>query len=173
MFVLSQYMLNYAGLPSNQMTTYSIVAGLILYGSIYLYILFYNNEYLSIFNKFIIYIIVLDLILSGCYYFSIKGYVPIKKFINHQNIENYIGNPEGTEGENSEDYIEDDIEDDIEDIDTEEQGHVNIIEDTIYEPEESEQELLQQESHENIIKDVLEDIALPLKKTRGRKKKSE
>jgi hypothetical protein len=54
----------------NDITTYSIAIGLIIYTSIYLYLLFYNDEYLSIFNKFIIYIIAIDLLLSTFYYLN-------------------------------------------------------------------------------------------------------
>jgi hypothetical protein len=75
MFVVSQYLLNASGMCKNsqQISTYSIALGLILYSSIYLYILFYNNEYLSIFNKFIIYIVIVDLLLSAFYYFNLQG----------------------------------------------------------------------------------------------------
>lgn len=73
MFVLSQYLLNASGMcKTQQILSYSIALGLILYSSIYLYLLFYNEEYLSIFNKFIIYIVVVDLLLSAFYYFNIK-----------------------------------------------------------------------------------------------------
>jgi hypothetical protein len=74
MFVISQYLLNASGTCKNvnQVSTYSIVTGLVLYASIYLYLLFYNEEYLNIFNKFIIYIIIIDLLLSTFYYFSIQ-----------------------------------------------------------------------------------------------------
>lgn len=58
---------------SQQITTYSIALGLILYGSVYLYILFYNNEYLNIFNKFIIYIVGVDLLLSAFYYYNLQS----------------------------------------------------------------------------------------------------
>ena len=75
MFVVSQYILNLSGMctTSQQITTYSIALGLILYGSVYLYILFYNNEYLNIFNKFIIYVIGVDLLLSAFYYYNIQS----------------------------------------------------------------------------------------------------
>ena len=75
MFVVSQYILNLSGMctTSQQITTYSIALGLILYGSVYLYILFYNNEYLNIFNKFIIYIVGVDLLLSAFYYYNLQS----------------------------------------------------------------------------------------------------
>ena len=74
MFIISQYLLNLSGTCKNinQINTYSIITGIILYSSIYLYILFYNAEYLSIFHKFSIYIIVVDLLLSTFYYFNLQ-----------------------------------------------------------------------------------------------------
>lgn len=73
MFVLSQYLLNASGMcKTQQILSYSIALGLILYSSIYLYLLFYNNDYLSIFNQFIIYIVVVDLLLSAFYYFNLQ-----------------------------------------------------------------------------------------------------
>lgn len=71
MFILSQYILKQVNICNmNDITTYSIAIGLIIYTSIYLYLLFYNDEYLSIFNKFIIYIIAIDLLLSTFYYLN-------------------------------------------------------------------------------------------------------
>ena len=70
MFVLSQYIINAVGMGRGNTQTYSIALGLILYSSIYLYILFYNNDYLNIFNKFIVYIVIVDLLLSAFYYYS-------------------------------------------------------------------------------------------------------
>lgn len=74
MFVISQYLLNTSGVCKNnqQISTYSIALGLILYSVVYLYILFYNDEYLNIFNNFIIYIVSVDLLLSAFYYFNIQ-----------------------------------------------------------------------------------------------------
>lgn len=75
MFLISQYLLNASGTCKNvnQVSTYSVAVGLVLYASIYLYMLFYNEEYLVIFNKFIIYIIIIDLLLSAFYYFNIQS----------------------------------------------------------------------------------------------------
>lgn len=71
MFIVSQFLLQklnmctYSSLPS-----YSIVVGLIIYASIYLYLLYYKQETIVIFNKFIIYIIGVDLLLSIFFYFK-------------------------------------------------------------------------------------------------------
>ena len=48
-------------------TGYSIGIGLVLYASIYMYFLFYSPESLGIFNKFIVFIISIDLLLSGLF----------------------------------------------------------------------------------------------------------
>lgn len=71
MFIISQYILQKSNVcnPDN-ISTYAIATGLIIYASIYLYLLYYNDEFLYLFNKFIIYIIGIDLLLSTFYYFS-------------------------------------------------------------------------------------------------------
>jgi hypothetical protein len=110
MFAISQVLLNTTGAFKNinQISTYSIITGLVLYASIYLYLLFYNEEYVSIFNKFVIYIIMIDLLLSMFYYFNIK------KSQNKMLAEDTLAkNEEDTEGM-VEDDMEDDMEDDIE-----------------------------------------------------------
>jgi hypothetical protein len=56
---------------SNKISTYSIISGLAVYASLYLYILFYKNDYLGIFNKFIIYIITADLLISTMYHIMV------------------------------------------------------------------------------------------------------
>lgn len=71
MFVISQFILHKSKLCNfDNISTYAIASGLVVYVSIYLYLLFYNNEYLSLFNKFIIYIIGIDLLLSTFYFFN-------------------------------------------------------------------------------------------------------
>jgi len=71
MFIISQYLLHKSNLcNSDNISTYSIAVGLLIYSSIYLYLLYYNNEFLFIFNKFIIFIIGIDLLLSTFYHFN-------------------------------------------------------------------------------------------------------
>lgn len=71
MFVISQFALHKSNMCKfNNISTYAIASGLIIYASIYLYLLFYNNDYVALFNKFIIYIIGIDLLLSTFYYFN-------------------------------------------------------------------------------------------------------
>jgi hypothetical protein len=71
MFVISQFVLHKSNMCKfDNISTYAIGSGLIVYAAIYLYLLFYNNDYVSLFNKFIIYIIGIDLLLATFYYFN-------------------------------------------------------------------------------------------------------
>lgn len=109
MFVVSQYILNFSGMctTSQQITTYSIALGLILYGSIYLYILFYNNEYLNIFNKFIIYIVGVDLLLSMFYYYNLQS---SDKLIKQDDLDNESEEDDDPEYEETDDETEPDTD---------------------------------------------------------------
>lgn len=134
MFVVSQYLLNVSGMCKNsqQISTYSIALGLILYSSIYLYILFYNNEYLSIFNKFIIYIVIVDLLLSAFYYFNLQG-----KSSNPELLLKGVGNDDAdedtdidTDTDDEDEYIDEDVDDvsqDDEELDQESQDFINNL----------------------------------------------
>jgi hypothetical protein len=112
MFLVSQYTLEQSNVckSANQISTYSVALGLILYASIYLYLLFYNNEYLDIFNKFIVYIVIIDLLLSAFYYMKIQS---DKKKLLKSEIEDDESD-EDTEYEDDESDIKDD-ESDIKD----------------------------------------------------------
>jgi methyl-accepting chemotaxis protein len=71
MFIISQYLLYQTKICNyDNITTYAIGSGVIIYAAIYLYLLFNNTEYLSLFNKFMIYIISIDLLLSTFFYFN-------------------------------------------------------------------------------------------------------
>uniref|UniRef100_A0A6C0H6T2 Transmembrane protein n=1 Tax=viral metagenome TaxID=1070528 RepID=A0A6C0H6T2_9ZZZZ len=71
MFAISQFVLkslkvcNTSSLPS-----YSIALGILFYASLYVYLLYYQNDYIYIFNKFVIYVIGIDLLLSAFLYFK-------------------------------------------------------------------------------------------------------
>lgn len=71
--------------------SYSVAIGLILYAAIYLYLLFYHNNYVYVFNKFAIYIIGVDLLVSAFYHFSTNDSNDIKPPDAHQNL-NYSSN---------------------------------------------------------------------------------
>lgn len=139
MFILSQILLKQINIcNNNSVTTYSIAIGLIIYTSIYLYLLFYNDEYLSVFNKFIIYIIGIDLLLSAFYYINsdtnnescnktfTEDHVPLK-----ESPENYTNDnsedAEDTEEFESTEYTEDE---DTENIEGTEDVEIEKFEDT-------------------------------------------
>lgn len=127
MFILSQYILKQVNICNmNDITTYSIAIGLIIYTSIYLYLLFYNDEYLSIFNKFIIYIIAIDLLLSTFYYLNNDSNAKILEYKQadnkptNENInENINANKDNTPIFNENDY-DDTYSDTYSDSDSEE-----------------------------------------------------
>jgi hypothetical protein len=71
MFIISQISLDKLHICEHEnISTYSIVIGLVIYGAIYLYFLFYNSEYINLFNKFVIYIVGIDLLLSTFYHLN-------------------------------------------------------------------------------------------------------
>ncbi len=73
MFALSLYLINKTKLCKvSQTIMYSVALGLILYSSIYVYLLFYNESYLSVFNNFVLYILLTDLSISIFYYYKLQ-----------------------------------------------------------------------------------------------------
>ena len=66
MFFLAQLLLKKT---SADLPVIVIPAGILLYGLVYLYLLFYQDECTFVFNKFIVYVVGLDLLLSAFYYF--------------------------------------------------------------------------------------------------------
>lgn len=143
MFAISQVILNTTGAFKNinQISTYSIITGLVLYASIYLYLLFYNEEYVNIFNKFVIYVIMIDLLLSIFYYFNIKKSQSQNKILAEnplgEDVDETEGSSEGddlddTEG-SSEGVVEGDVEYDVDFDDALEEGDEGDVEDALEE----------------------------------------
>jgi hypothetical protein len=66
MIFLSQYILSKYGdsLTEQSIQIYSIAIGIVLYAAIYIYLMFYNTTLLQVFNKFLIYIVSVDLLMS-------------------------------------------------------------------------------------------------------------
>ncbi len=138
MFILSQLILNISGTyKTQQILSYSIILGLIIYSSIYLYFLFYNNEYLNIFNKFLIYIVMIDLLLSAFYYFNLGDHDE-----NDESDETEASNESDDESDN---YIETDGDADDEaddETDVEIDGETDV--ETDYEADDESQEYIKQ-----------------------------
>ena len=147
MFILSQCILHKCNAFSKLETisTYSIIVGLIFYASIYLYILFYNVEYISIFNKFIIYIVGIDLLLSTFYYSMNTPTVEQDTTtipLLQENVE------ESQSDSESEDFFESahEIEEDEDEIDDEEEiANEEIANEEIANEEIANEEILKEE----------------------------
>lgn len=147
MFIVSQYLLNLTGLCATyqQLLSYSIALGLILYSSIYLYLLFYNNEFLPMFNSFIFYIIIVDLVLSTYYYFKLP------EMSNNCNA--LSDDTESETSSNSEEieYVSDYEELDDEDLDEESRDYINnLIEKARISDQQKMSEVLSQDEIDNI-----------------------
>lgn len=111
MFIISQYLLNNLSTTDLEYTSiYAIGIGLVVYACIYLYFLFYNEEFLSIFNKFIIYIIGIDLLLSSFYYARNKNSLEYNQVENSDNISDNISDETVSVDEVD---IDDDIDENI------------------------------------------------------------
>ncbi len=116
MFILSQCILHkYNVSKIETISTYSIALGLVFYSCIYLYVLFYNPDSISIFNKFIIYIVGVDLLLSTFYYNMNKiQSEEVNTPLLHQNVEE----TDSDEYSETDDFFES-IYDEAEDADDE------------------------------------------------------
>jgi hypothetical protein len=91
MFIISQYLLHKSKLcSSDNISTYSIAIGLIIYSTIYLYLLYYSNDLLFIFNKFIIFIIAIDLLLSMFYHFNNENISKLNNIKDDLNLEDEL-----------------------------------------------------------------------------------
>lgn len=65
MFILSRYIFDKFDIVEKEsQSVFSIASGMLTYTVLYLYILFFNSEYLQIFNSFIFYLIAIDSILA-------------------------------------------------------------------------------------------------------------
>lgn len=171
MFIISQYLLNLSGTCKNinQISTYSIIIGLVLYASIYLYLLFYNNENITIFNKFIIYIITIDLLLSTFYYFNLKKSFKYQHN-NYENIENYSKKIKQSDVESVDESLEETEEETEEEKETEENEQEvdqevdqEVEQETEQEPEQELEEIeqdVEEVKDQQILKedDILDEI---------------
>lgn len=101
MFLASQFLLKRSQVcKKSSVPSYSIALGLVLYGAIYLYLLFSHQEWVSVFNKFVIYIVGIDLLLSAFFHFnsqqqSVKGLVIEDTGLNNRALRSLLN----TEGE--------------------------------------------------------------------------
>jgi hypothetical protein len=70
MFAISQLILSNTNFVKNNLQSYSIIIGLVLYASVYLYLLYSNHHYLTFYNNFIVYIVLIDLLIAGFMFYK-------------------------------------------------------------------------------------------------------
>lgn len=148
MFIISQYLLHKSKLcNSDNISTYSIAVGLIIYSSIYLYFLYYNNDFLFIFNKFIIFIIGIDLLLSTFYHFNNEN---IQKLNNDNDDLNFEESCLIENNNKIQEYLS--ISDDELTEDFDEDFDEEIVQDN--ESENLEEEIVQDNESENLEEQI-------------------
>ena len=143
MFILTQYLLkNFLSshISDNSLPTYTVVIGLVVYALFYSYFLMYNRELLPFFNKIIIYVIGIDLLVSAFYNYNIQlqnthlndhpshhleNLNNIEYNLIQDNIDDDTHDDEENDEENDEDDEEDDEEDDDNDTDHDDDGEVD------------------------------------------------
>jgi len=198
MFIVSQFFLknlyqcNYNSLPS-----YSIALGLLVYATLYIYLLFNYEEYVYIFNKFIIYFISVDLLLSLFFYFRMQD--EENQMINKNDVDSDFEDHDETYDDDDDtedpDHTEEETEHDIEietDNEIENETEIENENDTEIEnhptpqvPHQEPQQETKQEpiltdtiiSPENITKGIEENFnksieEVPIKRKRGRPPKN-
>lgn len=122
MFVISQFILQYMKVcPSSSLPSYSIALGIIIYAALYLYLLFYSNDLMYIYNKFIIYIVSIDLLLSTFLYFRQETNASKvnednalqfdSDFEGHLQLNNDVGNDDTDDELDDEENSEEDADD--------------------------------------------------------------
>lgn len=113
MFIISQVVLRQLGICNvSSLPSYSIALGLVVYASLYLYLLFYNNDYIYVFNKFIIYIVGVDLLLSSFVYFKNQPGIDYNDKVDFSS--NILNNPNVhllQPNKKHKDYIDNDTDD--------------------------------------------------------------
>ena len=185
MFLLSQYILN----KSKQKVSYSVIIGLLFYTCLYLYILFYQSEFLNIFNKSIIYIFIVDLLLSSLYWFNSKNN------IEKTNVIEFLNNTKDNENNKDESCYDESIDESLdesldENIDEslDENNYDNIIKEIQQHQQYQEEQFLNEQDHEqddlqdheqdnlqeleqDHEQDNLQELEQPIKKRLGRPRK--
>lgn len=73
MFIISQLLISNTNIcTEDKVPSYSIIIGVVLYASIYLYALMYNQQLMTLLSKFLIYIICVDLLISAFYHYKLN-----------------------------------------------------------------------------------------------------
>lgn len=142
MFIISQYILKQSNVVPDlmTMTTYSIVSGIVIYASLYAYILLYHKSLLPFFNKIIAYVVGVDVLLSMIYYYTIMN--SQKSTIPDDKVNDVVDNESGS-------YTDSDAGSDA-DSDVDSDGE--------YETELDQQTFNQEELDQNVLKSEFQNV---------------
>ena len=142
MFIISQYILKQSNVVPDlmTMTTYSIVSGIVIYASLYAYILLYHKSLLPFFNKIIAYVVGVDVLLSMIYYYTIMN--SQKSTIPDDKVNDAVDDDSGS-------YTDSDAGSDA-DSDVDSDGE--------YETELDQQTFNQEELDQNVLKSEFQNV---------------
>lgn len=145
MFSVSQVLIEKFRLTGeDNIVTYSIVIGISLYAGIYAYLLFKQPELLPMFNKFILFVVGIDCLISTILYIR-------------QNHKNVLDNPVELQAFNIED--EDNSEGNEADYEDDDEDDDELDEDFVDDEEENHDELSEEleDNEENEIEDHVDE----------------
>lgn len=144
MFIISQYILKQSNVVPDlmTMTTYSIVSGIVIYASLYAYILLYHKSLLPFFNKIIAYVVGVDVLLSMIYYYTIMN--SQKSTIPDDKVNDVVDDDSGS-------YTDSDAGSDA-DSDVDSDGE--------YETELDQQTFNQEELDQNVLKSEFQNVEI-------------
>lgn len=150
MFILTQYLLKSfldSKISNTSLSTYTIVIGIAIYALFYSYFMMYNRELLPFFNRIIIYIIGIDLLLSAFYNYNVQlqnVYIPV----SNQNLLE-IDNSVSESDIETDDETDDDEENEDEEIEDEENENTG--------EDEHEEELDEEKTNSDVIPQLYEE----------------
>lgn len=133
MFSLSQYALTKTkyGTDMRKLSTMSVVAGLVVYGAVYLYCLAYNKDALPIINQYLIYFILLDLVIAIFHHYQLLKSQSVDPIFDDLDCKDCVDKDEHSETEEEEESEDFDLEDsethESEDAHTEEETDITDI----------------------------------------------
>lgn len=178
MFIISHVALSKSGLCNpRSIPSYSVAVGLVFYAVMYMYILYNHSEYAGVFNKFVIYIVGVDLLLSAFYHFSSNQDTnPAPTIDNEEDDDDEDTTEESTEESGQEEQVDELVEQQVEQQvdDQVEQQVEELVEQQVEEQviEQVEEQVVEQQLGEQQVDERVVDELL-IKRKRGRPRKSE
>ncbi len=180
MFLFSQFLLHKTSkCDSTNIMNYTIPIGISFYTIIYGYLMYSSPTELSIMNNFLIYIFIIDLVLSLLYYYHIGGGKSDKETDSEYSDSTYDTNTDSTIRDILDDFS-DEMEKDLDVVDEsqeqeqeQEQTQEQLQEQPQEQPQEQLQEQPQEQTQEQPMKRVITICRKGSKKTKKEKDSEE